>query len=100
MKRDEEPPTEDIALDAFERFCDLDIVVANDLAVAAVEGDASVLDLCDHAEAVILILEYPTLVVERGVSEGGKHRLQAFWQCGGPGHYDALPSMTFRNVTE
>ena len=67
MKRDEEPPTEDIALDAFERFCDLDIVVANDLAVAAVEDDASVLDLCDHAEAVILMLEYPTLVVERGV---------------------------------
>jgi hypothetical protein len=52
--------------------------VANDLAVAAVEDDASVLDLCDHAEAVILILEYPTLVVERGVREGGKHRLQAF----------------------
>jgi hypothetical protein len=55
-----------IALHAFERFRNFDVAVAHDLAVAAVKRDAAVFDLCDHPEAVILILEYPAFCRRTG----------------------------------
>src|SRR5262249_26310666 len=75
-----------IALYAFERFCNFDVAVADDLAVAAIKRDAAAVDLCDHPEAVILIFKYPVLVVEGSICERSEHWLQAFRQCRNTGH--------------
>jgi hypothetical protein len=54
--------------------------VADDFAVAAVERDFAALDFGDHAEAVVLVLEDPTGIVEGRVRQCREHRLQAFRQ--------------------
>jgi hypothetical protein len=41
--------------------------VADDLPVAAVEGDLTAFNCCDDAKAVILILEYPVLIIKRRI---------------------------------
>ena len=89
-----------IAFDTFESFCDFDVIVADDLAVAAVERDLAAFGDSDHPKAVVFVFKDPVLIVERRIRQRGKHRLQAFWQRRGPGHYDALPSRTLRNVME
>jgi len=58
-----------VALDAFECLGDLDVAAADDFAVAAVERDLAALDFGDHAEAVVLVLEYPTGIVEGRVRQ-------------------------------
>ena len=54
-----------IVLYARQRFRDFDVVVADDLAVAAVKGNFTAFNCCDHAKAVVLILEYPVLIIKR-----------------------------------
>ena len=46
-----------IMLYALKRSRHFDVTVADDLAIAAVKGDLTVLDCCDHTESVILVLE-------------------------------------------
>ena len=70
-----------VACDAFERFRDFDVTVADDLAVAAIERDLAALDLGDHAKAVVFVLEDPSRIVEGRVRQRRKHRLKAFRQC-------------------
>ena len=70
-----------IAFDALEGSCDLDIAMADDFAIAAIEHDLAGIDPSDHAEAVVLVLEYPTPVVERRVGKRREHGLQPFRQC-------------------
>ena len=64
-----------VALHAFQRFGDLDIAAADDFAVSAVERNLAPPDLCDHPEAIVLILENPVGVVERRVGERSEHWL-------------------------
>src|SRR5450432_3528132 len=66
-----------VAFDAFERLRDLDIAVANDLAVAAVKGDLATFNLRHHAKPVIFVLEDPPGIVERAIGQRGKHWLKA-----------------------
>lgn len=70
-----------IAFDAFEGLCDFDVAMTDDFAVATIEHDLAALDLSDHAEAVVLVLEYPALLVEWHVGKRREHRLQPFRQC-------------------
>ena len=70
-----------VDLEALESTRDLDVAVADDLAVAAVEGNASVFDNGHHPEAVVLVFKDPVRVVERRVGERRQHRLQALRQC-------------------
>jgi hypothetical protein len=42
-----------------------------------------IFNCCHHAKAVILILEYPVIVIKRAIGERGEHRLQTFGQCRG-----------------
>src|SRR4051812_6952666 len=79
-----------IVLDALQRFRDFDVVVADDLAVAAIESDLPAFDCCDHAKAVILVLKYPVLIIKRSINKRGEHRLQAFRQCRDTRHDHAL----------
>src|ERR1700712_3279067 len=75
-----------IPADPFERPGNLDVVRTDDLTVAAVERDLADLDLRDHAEAVVLVLEDPILVVEWRVRQRGEHGLEALRQSRGPAH--------------
>ena len=86
VERDKLAVDDGIALDAFERLCDLDVVVADDLAVAAVERDLAAFDLCDHAEAIVFVLENPAVIVERPIGQRGKHRLEPLRQSGDAAH--------------
>src|SRR3981189_69209 len=81
-----------VTLDQFERFCKVAIAMAYDFAVTAIEGNLSAFDIRNHAEPVVLILKDPAHVIERGIRERRKHRLQAFRQCRRPAHCIA-PSM-------
>ena len=90
--RDEFAVDHGVALHALQRFGDLDIAVADDLAVAAVERNLAPPDFRDHPEAVVLVLENPAGVVERRVGERGEHRLQALGQGRRPAHLRANPS--------
>src|SRR5262245_39179648 len=85
-----------IVLYPLQRFRDFDVILADDLAVAAVKGDLTALNGCDHAKAVILILEYPVLIIKRAIGERGEHRLQTFGQCRGTRHDHALRGRTLR----
>lgn len=85
-KRDELAVDDGVGSDALERLCDLDVAAADDLATAAIERDFAALDLGDHAEAVVLVLENPVGIVERGVGQRGEHRLEAPWQIRHPAH--------------
>ncbi|MDB6147084.1 MAG: hypothetical protein JWO45_748, partial [Spartobacteria bacterium] len=67
-----------VTFHTFERPGDFNIAVTDDLAVTAVEGDPAAFDFGDHAKPVILVLEYPSRIIERRVRERRKHRLQAF----------------------
>ena len=78
--RDELAIDHGVALHAFERLRDLDVGVADDFAVAAVERDFAAPDLRDHAEAIVLVLEDPIGIVERRIGQRGQHGLQAFRQ--------------------
>src|SRR4051812_8609449 len=89
-----------VAFHAFERFRNLDVAVADDLAVAAVKGDLARLDVRDHAKPVVLILEHPFFVVERGVRERRKHGLQSFWQRRRPAHSLASCFSALQNVMQ
>src|SRR5688572_19897499 len=80
-----------IALNAFQSLCDLDIIMADDLAVAAIERDTPVLDGYHHAKSIILVFEYPTRIVERRIREGGEHGLQSFRQCRDARHASPFP---------
>jgi hypothetical protein len=73
--RDEFAIDHGVALHALQRFGDLDIAAADDLAVAAVERNLAPPDFRDHPAAVVLVLENPAGVVERRVSERSEHRL-------------------------
>jgi hypothetical protein len=64
-----------VGLYAFKRSRDLDVGMADDLSVAAIERDLATADLRDHPEAVILVLEYPRWIVKGGIRERGQHRL-------------------------
>jgi hypothetical protein len=66
-----------VGLHAFKRSRDLDVGMADDLSVAAIERDFAAVDLRDHPEAVILVLEYPLWIVKGGIRERRQHRLQA-----------------------
>lgn len=48
-----------------QRFCDLDVGVADDLPVTAVERDPTTPDLRDHAETIEFVLKDPIGIVER-----------------------------------
>lgn len=75
----EEVANEDIVkgytLHALQRFGDLDIAAADDLAIAAVERNLAPPDFRDHPEAIVLVLKNPAGVVERRVGERSEHRL-------------------------
>jgi len=86
-----------IVLYAFQCFRNFDVVVADDLAVAAVEGDLTALNCCDHAKAVILILEDPGVIMKRRIGERGEHRLQTFRQSRRARHGYALRWRRLRN---
>src|SRR5213080_5012323 len=90
--RDELAVDHGVALYALQRFGDLDIAAADDLAVAAVERDLALPDFRHHPEAVVLVLENPAGVVERRVGERSEHWLQARGQCRRPAHSRANPS--------
>ena len=81
---------------AFERLRHFDIAVTNNLAVAAVQGDLASLDFRDHAEAVKLVLEDPSFVVEWRIRQCREHRLQALRKGGYPAHGQG----PFENVAE
>jgi hypothetical protein len=68
-----------IAFHTFERFGDVNVAVADDFAVAAVEGDLATLYLGDHAKPVIFVLEDPPGIIERAIGQRGKHRLKTLW---------------------
>ncbi len=63
---------------AFESFGDFDVIVADDLAVAAVERDLAAFGDSDHTKAVVFVFKDPVNIVERRIRQRGKHRLQAF----------------------
>src|SRR3979411_1887794 len=90
--RDELAVDHGVALHALQRFGDLHIAAADDLAVAAVERTLAPPDFRDHSEAVVLVLENPAGVVERRVSERSEHRLQALGQGAAPAHSRASPT--------
>ncbi|MCP1912849.1 hypothetical protein J2R96_005329 [Bradyrhizobium elkanii] len=73
--RDELAIDHGVALHALQRFGDLDIAAADDLAVAAVECNLAPPDFRDHPEAIVLILENPAAVIERRVGERSEHWL-------------------------
>src|SRR3954464_9550622 len=80
-----------VALDALQRFGDLDIAVADDLAVTAVERNLAPPYFRDHPEAIVLVLKNPVCVVEWRVRERGEHRLQVPGQGRRPAHLRANP---------
>src|ERR1700712_263392 len=84
--RDELAVDYGVALYALQRFGDLRIAAADDLAVAAVERNFAPPDFRDHPEAVVLVLENPAGIVERRVRERSEHRLQALGQGRRPAH--------------
>src|SRR3954471_20927691 len=90
--RDELTVDHGVALHALQRFGDLDIAAADDLAVTAVERNLAPPDFRDHPKAVVLILENPAGIVERRVRERSEHRLQALGQGRRPAHSRANPS--------
>lgn len=63
--RDELAINHGIPLHALKCFRDLQIGVADDLPVAAVERDPTTPDVGDHAETVEFVLENPIGIVER-----------------------------------
>lgn len=73
--RDELAVDHGVALHALQRFGDLDIAAADDLAVAAVERNLAPADFRDHAEAIVFVLENPVGVVERRIGERSEHWL-------------------------
>ena len=100
VQRDEFAVDDGIAFDAFERFCDLDIVVANDLAVAAVEDN-----LPPSIFATMRKPSYLSSNIHPVSSNGASVRVASigcrrFSNVEVRASYGALPSMTFRNVTE
>lgn len=64
--------------------------------VAAVKGDLTAFNCCHHAKAVILILEYPVIIIKRAIGERGEHRLQTFGQFRGTRHDYALHGRTLQ----
>ncbi len=80
-----------VALHALQRFGDLHITAADDLAVAAVERNLAPPDFRDHPKAVVLVLENPARVVERSVGERREHWLQALGQGRRPARFEANP---------
>jgi hypothetical protein len=56
-----------VGFNAFECFRDLEIIVADDFAVAAIERDFAVFNPRDHPKTIILIFEHPAGIVERAV---------------------------------
>ena len=96
--RDELAVDHGVALHALQRFGDLDIAAADDLAVAAVERNLAPPDFRDHPEAVVLVLENPAGVVERRVGERREHRLQALGQGRRPAHSRPILKSALRNA--
>ena len=89
-----------VALYAFESLRDLNVVVTDDLAVAAMESDPSAFDLRNHPKSVELVFKDPLVIIERFIRQCGEHRLEAFRQGGRPAHAYASLSSTLRNVIE
>src|SRR3954469_21841104 len=56
----------------------------------------SAFNCCHHAKAVILILEYPVIIIKRAIGERGEHRLQTFGQFRGTRHDYALHGRTLQ----
>ena len=81
IERDELAIEDSVDFEALESTRDLDVTVADDLPVAAVEGNASIFDNGHHPEAVVLVFKDPVTVVERRVGERRQHWLQALRQC-------------------
>ena len=88
-----------IYLYALQRLSDLDVAMADDLAVAAVKRDASGLNASDHSEAVVLVLENPAQITERSFRKDCEHGLKPLWKRRGAGHCQPRSS-TLRNVIE
>ena len=59
IQRDEFAVENSVDFEALESTRDLDVTVADDLAVAAVEGNASVFDDGHHPETVVLVFKDP-----------------------------------------
>ena len=100
VERNEFAVDDGVAFDAFERFRDFDVAVADDFAVAAVKRDLAAFGLGDHAEAIVFILENPACIIERRVCQCREHRLQTFGQCRCAAHACRIPSRTLRKVSE
>ena len=56
------------------------VAVADDLAVAGIEGNLAAGEIANRAKAVPLGLEDPIAIIERCVRESSEHRLQALWK--------------------
>lgn len=63
--RDELAIDHGVALHILQCFRDLDVGMADDLPVAAVERDPTAPDFGDHAETIEFVLEDPIGIVER-----------------------------------
>src|SRR5436189_5665301 len=74
-----------VAFDALQGTSDLNVAVADDLAVAAVQRGAPVFDTRHHPETVEFVFKHPGRIIERGISEGSQHRLQPLRERGGTG---------------
>src|ERR1700712_413535 len=96
--RDELAVDYGVALHALQRFSDLRIAAADDLAIAAVERNPAPPDFRDHPEAVVFVLENPAGIVERRVGERREHWLQALGQGRRPAHEKPILKSALRNA--
>jgi hypothetical protein len=86
-----------VYLYALQRLSNLNIAMADDLAVAAVKRDPTGFDAGDHAEAVVLVLENPSRIIKRSVSEGSQLKPL---RKGRRARHGQPRSKTLRNVIE